>query len=79
MIVSLRQWITYCFKMADIVVNFDLLDGLSVARWLEEMDRIEEEGKEERRLAEITERENEELEKSGNKDGTVKQTVWSVF
>ena len=39
------------------------------------MDRIEEEGKiKERRPTEI----NEKLEKSRNKAGTVKQTMWSV-
>ena len=46
---------TNCFKMSDFVVNFDLLGGISLDECGKEMDRMEEEGKKERRQAEIDE------------------------
>ncbi len=64
--------------MSDFVVNFDLLGGLSLDEWWKEMNRMEEEEKEERRHADINERDTEKLEKSRNKAGTIKQTLWLV-
>ncbi len=64
--------------MSYFIVNFDLLGGLSLDQWLKEMDGMEEEDKKERRHAEINERKTEELEKSRNEAGTVKQTMWAI-
>lgn len=64
--------------MSDFVVNFDLLGGLSVDEWWEEMDRKEKKDQKQRRHAEINEGEIEDMEKSRNEISTHKQTMWSV-
>lgn len=64
--------------MSDSVVNVDSWNGLSVNAQKTEIDKTEKRDKKLKRHAEIDERETEELEKSKNEVGTVKQTMWSV-
>ena len=64
--------------MAEFVVNFDLLGGLTFDEWWETIDRMEEKELKKTRHAEKTEAEIEALAKARNEAGTIKQTMWAV-
>src|SRR4029434_1239944 len=62
-------------RMAEFVVNFDLLGGLTFDEWWETIDRMEEKELKKTRHAEKTEAEIEALAKARNEAGTIKHTV----
>ena len=63
--------------MSDFVVDFDLFGGQNIDDWVDDQQNDQQDVVNPRHIA-IDDNELDELERSRNETGTVKQTNWSV-